>query len=194
MRASSVITLLLSLVLVVSAAEKTKSKDSSKSKGKASDKTEAKSDSPLDSISAMIPEGVKNSKVKIPGFDQGRPSSLVTADTMTRNNKDEMFAEGVVIHLYGKKPDDNMRVDMKTATYHLDTKILVSKERSKVTRPTMTVEGDSLEYNTETTAGVMKGNVHMVIHSKPKPKPQETPKPEAASAEAAAPNPVNAKP
>ncbi len=198
MKAPSLITLLLiALVMFARADDKPKSKESSKTKTKETDKGKdsakgkekssksesGKGDNGLESIGSLIPEGVKKVNVKIPGFDQGRPSSLVTADTMTRVNPNELYAEGVVIHLYGKEPKSNMRVDMKTATYHLDTKILVSDDRSKVTRSDFTVEGDHVVYDTTTSKGTMKGNVHMVIYnaSSMAPKQEEKPTGEEAT-------------
>lgn len=178
---SLIIALFLALVMSTGAEDKpkfkdkTKSRETTKSKGDPKDKDKPASDNGLESIGSLIPEGVKNLKVKIPGFDQGRPSSLVTAETMTRLNANEMFGETVVIHLYGKLPKDNMRVDLKTATYHMDTKILISKDRTKITRSDFTIEGDSVVYDTTTSKGDLKGNVHMVIFNSSKMAPKEQP-------------------
>jgi hypothetical protein len=185
MKTPSLITLLLlALVMIASAENKPAAKDSSTSKdaAKSTDKDKPKGgDNGLQSISSLIPEGVKNMKVKIPGFDQGRPTSLVTADSMTRLNPRELYAEGVIIHLYGKEPKDNMRVDMKTATYHTDTSVLTSKDRTKVVRSDFTIEGDSIVYYTESGKGSMKGHVHMVLYNAAKMAPKQEPAPTAAS-------------
>ena len=194
MKAARLISLLLiALVMGINAEEKPKKKDLSKAKASAAKAEPVKDDTGLESIGALIPEGLKNVKVKIPGFTEGRPSSLITAETMTRVNANELFCEGVIIHLYGKTPKDNMRVDLKTATYHLDTKMLVSNDRSKVARTDFTVEGDSVVYDTTTSSGVMKGHVHMVIHnaSRMAPKPEAKPESEDAKSATAASSPTS---
>ena len=129
-------------------------------------KPAAKQDSSeaIDSMCKMIPEGRRNLKVHYPGFDNGRPSSLVTAGAMTRVNPQEMFAEKLRIDLYGKEQKDNMRVDLKTGTYHMDSKLLTSNERSHVTRSDFKIDGDGMEFDMTSSQGKMIGNVRMVIY------------------------------
>jgi hypothetical protein len=156
---------LLILLMAVSLHAGEKSKAKPKGKGKASAvEPAAAASSSLESIGDMIPEGVRNLKVRIPSFDQGRTTSLVVADAMTRQDEKRLFAEGVVLHLYNPEPKDNIRVDMKSATYHLDTKLLSSTERSKVTRADFQIEGDSMTFDTINSHGIMTGRVHLVIH------------------------------
>ena len=118
----------------------------------------------IDSMCKMIPEGRRNLKVHYPGFDNDRPSSLIVAAAMTRINPQEMFAEKLRIDLFGKEDKDNMRVDLKTGTYHLDTKMLVSDERSHVSRADFKVDGDSMEFDMTSSQGKMIRNVRMVIY------------------------------
>ncbi len=134
-----------------------------KAKGKAAPVAPATPASALDNMMTMIPEGLRNLKVRIPGFEQGRASSLVIADAMTRQGASNLFAEGLTIHIYAENPKENLRVDMKSATYHMDTKMLTSDERSKVSRADFQIEGDSMTFDTTTSQGSMKGHVHMVI-------------------------------
>jgi len=174
-----------------------KSGKSSKNKDKdANSKTADPSDA-IDSMCKMIPEGHRNLKVHYPGFDNGKPTSLVTAAAMTRVNPQEMFAEKLRIDLYGKEEKDNMRVDLKTGTYHLDTKMLDSKERSHVSRSDFKVDGDAMEFDMTSSQGKMIGNVRMVIYdassfsasSSASPKPEKTEQPKAGDTPAAAPAP-----
>ncbi len=181
--------------------------DDNKKGGKGQAKP-ADSNDAIDSICKMIPEGLRNLKVNYPGFQNGQPSSLVTAAAMTRVNPQEMFAEKLRIDLYGKEPKDNLRVDLKTGTYHMDTKMLVSQERSHVSRSDFRIDGDSMEFDMTASQGKMIGNVRMVIYdtstfnkpapdSKTEPAKTETAKaeeqPAAASPAAAATAPASAK-
>jgi hypothetical protein len=117
----------------------------------------------LESIGKLIQEGVRSVKVRNPGFDQGRRTSFVEADALTRLEGNRLFGEGVTIQLYGAEPKDTIRVDLPTATYFMDTKQLVSDKRSRVRRDDFQIEGDSMTFDTTTSRGQMKGHVHMVI-------------------------------
>jgi hypothetical protein len=132
----------------------------------------------IDSMCKMIPEGKKNLKVHIPGFDStGRTSSLVTAATMTRVNPQELFCEIMRIDLYSKEPKDNVRIDLKTGTYHMDNKLLTSNERSKVSRSDFQIEGDSMQFDTVNSQGRMTGNVQMIIYDTSSFSAKKTPAP-----------------
>ncbi|MDB6139781.1 MAG: hypothetical protein JWO94_2853 [Verrucomicrobiaceae bacterium] len=132
----------------------------------------------IDSMCKMIPEGRRNLKVHYPGFDSGRASSLVTALAMTRVNPQEMFAEKLRIDLYGKEAKDNMRVDLKTGTYHMDTKMLISNDRSHVSRSDFKIDGDGMEFDMTSSQGKMIGNVKMVIYDSSSFSAQKADKPE----------------
>ena len=185
--------LLIALVLATPAFAPAEDKPASPSKDK---KAKAKSEqvvetsSGFDTIGSMIPEGIKNLKVRIPGFDAGRNTSLITAKTMTRVNPQEIFAEEMTIFLYHEQEKDNVRVDLRTGTYHMDSKLLTSKERSKVTRSDFTIEGDTMVFDTTTSQGKMAGRVHMTIYDSG----SLAPKPGAPAAAAPKPTPSDTAP
>lgn len=165
MKAINLTLLLLFVLANLHADETAKPKAKSKSKAPAASVVEPVENPPtgLESIGTMIPEGMRNLKVRIPGFDNGRPTSLVIADAMTRQDTNHLFAEGVVMHLYNAEPKNNIRVDLRSAIYHMDTKQMSSTERSKVSRSDFQIEGDSMTFDTITSHGTMTGHVHMVI-------------------------------
>lgn len=119
-----------------------------------------------DSMSAfgkMIPVGYVNRNVTIPSFTKNAPSSLLKAETMTRLDDEHLAAEKVTVEIYGKTPADTLRVDLKTAIYHLTEKVLRSGERSKVTRHDFEMEGDSMVFDASSSIGGMKGRVRTLI-------------------------------
>jgi hypothetical protein len=134
----------------------------------------------------MIPAGTRNRQVRVPSFDGGKPTSLITADTLTRINETELFAEKMVIETYSPDPKQDLRVQLHTGTYHMEKKTLSSDERSKVSRSDFTIEGDSMVYDTVASQGRMVGRVVMVIHDSstlsPAPAAKEAPKPAASAA------------
>lgn len=142
----------------------------------------------LESIGKLIQEGVRSVKVRNPGFDQGKRTSFVEADALTRIEGNRLFGEGVTIQLYGNEPKDTIRVDLPTATYFMDTKQLVSDKRSRVRRADFQIEGDSMTFDTTTSRGQMKGHVHMVIFDLSQlssPTPEKTAAPVPADPQAA---------
>lgn len=112
----------------------------------------------------MIPPGVRNKGATIPAFDEGRPTSLIKADFMTRVDDNRIFGEVMRIHLFGETRPEDLRVDLRTGTYNLDNQVLSSTERSTVQRSDFKIEGDGLVFDTKTSQGKMVGNVEMTIY------------------------------
>lgn len=186
MRTPNLLLIALVLAVPVFAPAEDKPTPSSKDKTKVKAKGEqiVETSSGFDTIGSMIPEGIKNLKVRIPGFDAGRNTSLITAKAMTRVNPQEIFAEEMTIFLFHEQEKDNVRVDLRTGTYHMDSKLLTSNQRSKVTRSDFQIEGDTMVFDTTTSQGKMAGRVHMTIYdsSSLAPKPAQ-PVPDTAKAE-----------
>ncbi len=115
----------------------------------------------------MLPLGEKHLVLEIPSFKEGIPSSTLRAASMTRMDDDNMFLEKMDIRLYGppSQPEKDMRVQLKTAIYHMPTQILASDERSRISRVDFDLQGDSMIFDTATGQGKMVGNVKMVIYN-----------------------------
>ncbi len=118
----------------------------------------------LKAFGHMIPLGSRSLGVRIPAFADGRPSSLIVADAMTRLDDDRLFSEKMVIQVFAEKKEEDMRIDLKTGTYNMDHQILSSTERSRVSRADFQIEGDGMVYDTKTSQGKMVGNVEMIIY------------------------------
>lgn len=125
---------------------------------------QAPADSGMGAFLQMIPLGVESKGAVIPSFDAtGRKTSLITADVIRRIDDERLYAEGLVVQLYSKDPQSNMRLDLKTAFYQATGGVLRSMDRSKVSRPDFQIEGDSLIFDTAQNQGRMTGNIRMVI-------------------------------
>ena len=185
----------ITLLLAVQAFAQDKPMSDSKAKVKAKAKDDAAvheaGATGFDTIGSMIPEGVKNLKVRIPGFEAGRITSLIFAKSMTRVNPQELFAEEMVIHLYQEDKKGNVQVDLRTGTYHMDTKLLTSQQRSKVSRSDFQIEGDTMVFDTTTSQGKMTGRVHMIIYDSSSMAPK---KKEAAASTTSQPDNADSKP
>jgi hypothetical protein len=117
----------------------------------------------FNSFGQMIPMGTRNKKVRIPSFEQGKQTSLITADAMTRVSDTELLAEEMEIQNFAEDPKENLLVKLHTATYDLQKKTLSSNQRSRVERADFSIEGDSMVYDTTNSTGRMVGRVVMII-------------------------------
>lgn len=118
----------------------------------------------LKAFGEMIPLGRRSRGVRIPSFDEGRPTSVISAGSLIRVDDNRLFAEKLIIDLFGQKPEEDVRVDLKTGTYNMDHQILSSTERSRVSRSDFQIEGDGMVFDTKTSQGKMVGNVEMIIY------------------------------
>lgn len=173
-----------------------KTSDSKESDSKTTESKEAgAANAGLRSVGEMIPLGSRSRGVRLPAFDNGKPSSLIVAAAMTRVDDSHLFAEKMTIEVYGEAKADDLNIRVKTGTYDMDEQILSSTERSRVSRSDFQIEGDGMVFDTKTSQGKMVGNVEMIIFdadqakqkmgmnttgNKPGPEPAATPK-EAAT-------------
>lgn len=142
-----------------------KKEKSSKEKSKKDDEKEAgdKDSQGLGGFSKLLPLGQKSLNVKIPSFKDGKPSSLIRADSMTRVDTENMAMDNMDIYLYGEVSEKDVKIDLITAIYHMPTQVLSSEQRSKVLRNDFELEGDTLIFDTRTQQGKLTGNVQMII-------------------------------
>jgi hypothetical protein len=117
----------------------------------------------MSSFGKMIPQGFVNKNVVVPSFKDGKRSSLLTAETLTRLDDERLTAEKVVVEIYAEDPAENLRVDLISAVYDMQEKVLRSGERSRVSRADFEMEGDSMVFNTVNSIGSMKGRVRTLI-------------------------------
>lgn len=114
----------------------------------------------------MLPVGQAHKELEIPSFKNGAPASMVQAKVMTRTDDENMFLERMDIWMYGPpgEAEKDLRVQFRTAIYHMPSNIIASEERSRISRSDFDLQGDSLIFDTATGQGKMVGNVKMVLH------------------------------
>ncbi len=125
--------------------------------------SEPAEDKGMSSFGKMIPLGYVNENVTVPSFNKGRSASLLTAASLTRVDEERLSASQVVVQIYAENPAENLKVDLKSAIYHMTDQILRSGERSRVTRADFEMEGDSMVFDTVSSIGSMKGRVRTLI-------------------------------
>lgn len=125
---------------------------------------QASTDAGMAAFLRMVPLGAESKGAVIPSFDEsGRRTSLITADVMRRIDDNRLYTEKLVVQMFNTDPKNNVRLDLKTAFYHMAGGILRSTERSRVSRADFQIEGDSLIFDTVKNQGRMTGNIRMVI-------------------------------
>jgi len=176
-------TLLLLLVMGSVTGAQAQEKDAAKKEGKAKAKeakagteeesagkpataTPAAPTTGLFAFGKMLPVGEQHKELEIPSFKNGAPASMVQAKSMTRMDTENMFLERMDIWMYGPpgEAEKDMRVQLRTATYHMPSNIIASDERSRISRSDFDLQGDTLIFDTITGQGKMVGNVRMVLH------------------------------
>ncbi len=118
----------------------------------------------LTAFGRQVPAQRPNLGIYIPSFSEGKKSSLVEAEVLTRIDDSRLQAEDMTIQLFGAATKDDVTVKMPSATYNMSNQILRSNERSKVSRADFDLEGDALIFDTTSSQGRMSGNVRMTIH------------------------------
>ena len=166
-----------------------KEKPDAKAKGKSNETVAGDDDEetdPMQGIGKLLPLGEKNIGVKAPTFDGGELKTLVLARTLTRESEQILFIEGLEMHRYGKTAASQLSIASPEACYFMESKLLFSDHRSRVTRSDFTLEGDELTFDNEHQRGKMVGNVVMEINS-PEPKKPAPEAPPTAAADAKVP-------
>lgn len=127
----------------------------------------SQTEAPQDGMSAfgkMVPAGFVNRDVIIPSLNaEGRKSSELHAETLTRIDDDRLQAGKIHIEIYAAEPAQNIRVDLISAVHHMTDQILRSGERSVVRRADFETSGDSMVFDARTSIGSMKGRVRTLI-------------------------------
>ncbi len=127
----------------------------------------SQTEAPQDCMSAfgkMVPADFVNRDVIIPSFNaEGRKSSELHAETLTRIDDDRLQAGKIHIEIYAAEPAQNIRVDLISAVHHMTDQILRSGERSVVRRADFETSGDSMVFDARTSIGSMKGRVRTLI-------------------------------
>jgi hypothetical protein len=101
----------------------------------------------------------------LPDFDlDGKLRGRFEAGSARRIDEDHIGFQGLRIITYTpENPTPDVVIEISDSVLDLKSRILTSKERSTIKRNDFNISGDALEFNTNTRAGKLVGNVKMVI-------------------------------
>ncbi len=110
-----------------------------------------------------VPSGMPVRGIKIPHRDEnGKLLMMLEADVAQKLDETRIEMHNLKIDAFdedGKK----ILVTIPHSIFHLDTRILEGERNASIQREDFEILGDSLEFNTRTRNGTVRGNVKMTI-------------------------------
>ena len=114
-----------------------------------------------------LPIGHEAKGLVLPDFDgDGHLRGKFEAGTAHRIDQEHIGFKQLKIMTYTQENQPDLTIDMSTSVLDLKTRILSSKERTKIQRADFNIAGDSVEFDTNSKTGRLIGNVKMVITDK----------------------------
>jgi hypothetical protein len=158
----------LSVVLGLSILAPNASAQSKGRKGKPRAKAEPSASPGEQSLTNIpLPIGHEAKGLVLPDFDgDGHLRGKFEAGTAHRIDQEHIGFKQLKIMTYTPENQPDLTIDMSTSVLDLKTRILSSKERTKIQRADFNIAGDSVEFDTNSKTGRLIGNVKMVITDK----------------------------
>ena len=114
-----------------------------------------------------LPIGHEAKGLVLPDFDvDGHLRGKFVAVTAHRIDEEHVGFKQLRIMTYTPDNQPDLTIDMTTSILDLKTRILSSKERTKIRRADFNIAGDSVQFDTNSKTGRLIGNVKMVITDK----------------------------
>ena len=123
-----------------------------------------------------LPIGQEAKGLTLPDFDlEGHMRSRLEASVAKRIDAEHMSFKGMKMTTFTPENAVDLRIEMPSSVLDLNTRVIVSHERTTVTRSDFNIAGDRAEFDTIGNKGTLMGNVKMVItdQSKFQKKPAE---------------------
>jgi hypothetical protein len=116
-------------------------------------------------IDLPIPVGIPMNGLKIPHYDdEGKQDMLMESDVATKIDDETIEFQNLRIEAL----DDEGRkifVELPHSVFNLESRILSGNQSARIHREDFEIKGDSIEFDTRTKFGRMRGQVTMIISS-----------------------------
>ncbi|MEO5755210.1 MAG: LPS export ABC transporter periplasmic protein LptC [Chthoniobacterales bacterium] len=100
----------------------------------------------------------------LPNYDlKGHLLGRFEAATAARIDEDHVRFTDLKMITFDEHEKPDFNVAMADAVLNLETRVIASKQRTKIKRSDFEIEGDAMTFNTMTHQGALNGNVHMTI-------------------------------
>jgi len=159
---------LVSVVLTISLLTPDASGQSKGRKGKPRAKASPSASPGEQSLTNIpLPIGHEAKGLVLPDLDgDGHLRGKFEAGTAHRIDQEHVGFEHLKITTYTPEDQPDLKIDMSTSVLDLKTRILTSKERTRIQRADFNIAGDSVQFDTNSKTGRLIGNVKMVITDK----------------------------
>ncbi len=127
--------------------------------------TLAGTESPTESerFEMPVPVGMPVNGLKVPQYDQdGKLLMLFEAATATKVNEEVVEMDSLKLEALDSE-GQKIFVELPQAVFNLKTNLLTGDKTATIRREDFEITGDSIEFNTQTRFGILRGNVKMVI-------------------------------
>jgi lipopolysaccharide assembly outer membrane protein LptD (OstA) len=122
-----------------------------------------------------LPIGHEAKGLILPDFDlQGHLRGRFEAVSAKRLDEYHIGFNSLKITTYTPESQPDLTIELSESVLNLSTRILSSNERTFIKRADFNIEGDSVEFDTNTRVGKLVGNVKMVITSQSKLLPNQS--------------------
>lgn len=130
--------------------------------GKDSPSPKPETSAPLTGI--PLPIGQEAKGLVLPDFDlQGKMRARFEAGTAKRIDADHLSFSTLKMTTYDEQNKPDLVIEMPASSLDLNTRVISSKERTKVVRADFEIVGDTMQFDTVSRQGTLVGNVKMVI-------------------------------
>ncbi len=110
-----------------------------------------------------VPVGMPVNGLKVPQYDQdGKLLMLFEAATATKVNEEVVEMDSLELEALDSE-GQKIFVELPQAVFNLKTNLLTGDKTATIRREDFEITGDSIEFNTQTRFGILRGNVKMVI-------------------------------
>ncbi len=123
-----------------------------------------------DNFDLPLPLGMPVNGIRVPQYDEdGKMLMLLEAATAKRIDDTRIEMEDVKV----EASDEDGRkifVELPYSIFNLESRILTGDKSALIRREDFEITGDSIDFNTKTRFGTMRGNIKMVISTDQDPK------------------------
>jgi hypothetical protein len=116
-------------------------------------------------LDVPLPIGIPVNGIKIPHYnEEGKLVLVMQAESAKKT--DDSHIEMSQLRVEAIDVDgQRVFVNFPHANFDMDTRILTGDKSAEIKRDDFTATGDSIEFNTQTRFGKMRGNIFMTIQS-----------------------------
>jgi hypothetical protein len=117
-------------------------------------------------ISVPVPPGHDAKGLVIPYRDaQGNMQMRFTMEVGNRTDVDHMDMTTLLIETFDDEGKGEMTIDLPQSILDLNTRVITTESGVVIKRADFELTGKTMEFNTETRAGKVGGNVRMLIYN-----------------------------